>query len=126
PGHALLEVRLLIEGGERLLEPELHRLPCDQQLEAEVLGRIEGERAAVAVGRRERVGGVEAAQAGELEAVLLEEVAPLHALALAAGGVALEAGEAVQRRFGRLFLILVAGFPLALVVRLRARRPAGG
>src|SRR4029077_14454875 len=53
-GGARDEVVLLREAAERLLEAELHRRARDEHLEAEVLGRIEGEGATVAVRGRER------------------------------------------------------------------------
>ena len=68
---------------ERLLEPELHRRAGDQELQPEVLRRIECDGAPVAVRRRQRVGRVVAAQPAELEAVPLEKVAALDPLALA-------------------------------------------
>ena len=97
PRVARREVLFLREGVEGLLEAELDGRARDEQLEAEVLRRIERERAAVAVGRRQRVRRVEAAHARQLEAVPLEEVAALDALAPAARRVAVEAGQRVQR-----------------------------
>jgi len=122
PGGRRLKVMLEIEGGERLLEPEAKRRAGDEHLEPEVLRRVERERPAVVVGRRQHVGGVEAADRRDLEAMALEEVAPLDPLAPAAGGVPLEAGQAVERRLG-LSLPLAFGFlTLALFLSRLARR----
>ena len=90
------EVLLLIERVERLLEPELDRRARDQDLHAEIFRRVEGDRASVAVRRRQRVGRVIAADHGDLEAVALEKVAALDALALAVRRVAFQAGEGLK------------------------------
>jgi hypothetical protein len=54
--------------------------------------------------------------------VALEEVAPLHALAAAARGVAVEAGERVQRRLGRLTLVSLVVFLVGVLARALVRR----
>jgi hypothetical protein len=117
-----LEAPTLIERGEGSLEAELHRHVRAQGLDAEVLRRIEGQRAAEGVGRGERVRGVEAAHRSQLEAVPLEEVALLHALALVAvlGGV-LEAGHPGGRDL-RLLDVGLAG--LGRILLAVGRSPA--
>ena len=125
-GGAGREVLLLIERAERLLQAELDRRARDQHLEAEVFRRVECDRASVAVRGRERVGRVVAAQRRELEAVLLQEVAPLDALALAVGGFALQAGERVQVALGLLFVLgalLGGGLRGVRLVGRGSRRP---
>src|SRR4029079_11145808 len=87
---------------------------------------IECERSPVAVRGRERVGRVVAAHCAELEAVLLQEVAALDALALPVGRVAFQASERVQIVLG-FFLVGGAFFAGCLrfgrfVARRRGRR----
>src|SRR5262249_8967122 len=121
-GGAGREVLLLIEPAERLLEAEFDRRARDQQLHAEILRRVIGDGAAIAVRRRQRIGGVVAAHGGDLEAVLLEEVAALDTLALAVRGLALEAGERVQVALRLAFLF---GAPFLTLTLARLFRLAG-
>ena len=105
-GDAGGEVPLAVEGVERLLQPELDRRARHQDFETEVFRRIKCDAlprsCTSTTARRTRT----SRPAPDLEAVALEEVASLDALALAVRRVALQAGEGVQASLG---LLVVGG-----------------
>jgi len=119
PGLAGREVMLLIEGGEGIFQAELHRRARDQHLDAEVLRGIERQRAPIAVRRRQHVGRVNR-QPRQLEAVALQEIAALHALAPpAALPSPSRQVSACRARFG---LVLALGVGVSVAFRRRCGR----